>query len=62
MFLKKSNRLTKGQSIAEWGLILALISVVTIVALTQWGTSLNSTTSQINNALNSVNTTITTAT
>lgn len=45
---------SRGQSIAEWGLIIALISVVTIAVLTQIGTSLNTMTNEVNTALNSV--------
>ena len=57
MILKNPEYLlkNKGQSLAEWSLIIALISIVGIAALTTWGQHLNTTTQKINNALNSVN-------
>ncbi len=41
----------EGQGLVEYGLILALISVVCIAALTLLGTSINSNLGQVNNAL-----------
>lgn len=46
---------SKAQSIAEWGLVIALISVVCIAVLSQVSVSFNTTTSQVNSALNTVN-------
>ncbi|MGD9580331.1 MAG: Flp family type IVb pilin [Vampirovibrionia bacterium] len=51
----------KGQSLAEWSLIIALISICGIAALTMWGGHLNTTTSILNNTLNSVNSNISTS-
>jgi Flp pilus assembly pilin Flp len=62
MVFKLKHTKEKGQSIPELFLLLALISVVSIMALTQFGASLNTTTNEVNNALNSVNTGINTTT
>ena len=55
MQFRKHNKLNKGQTFAEYCLILGLISIVLVAALTQWGNELNSTKNNLNNALNSVN-------
>jgi Flp pilus assembly pilin Flp len=62
MAVKRIKKKKEGQSLAEWALVIALISIVCVSALTQWGKSLNTTTNEINNALNSVNTNINTTT
>ncbi len=41
----------EGQGLAEYGLILALIAVVCIVALTTMGTNISSTLQKINGSL-----------
>ena len=56
------NQKDRGQSLAEWSLIIALISIVGIAALTTWGKHLNDTTNILNTTLNNVNTGITTST
>ncbi|MEW5820404.1 MAG: Flp family type IVb pilin [Cyanobacteriota bacterium] len=45
----------KGQSLVEYGLILALVSVVAISILTALGGQINSTVNTINTVLNNVN-------
>lgn len=53
------RRAKKGQSLAEYGLILALIAIVCIVALTflgnQISTALNSIGNQLMNSINQAN-------
>jgi len=49
--LKNVKSTKKGQSLVEYGLILALVSVVAIVVLTQMG-------GQIQNIIGKVNTTL----
>jgi pilus assembly protein Flp/PilA len=51
MTMKKKQ---KGQSLAEYGLILALIAVVAIAGLTQLGTSVKG---QLDNVSNSISST-----
>ena len=45
--LKKFFRNEEGQGLAEYGLILALIAVVVILALTSLGSSINNTLSGV---------------
>lgn len=56
------NKDEKGQSLVEYGLILALVSVVAITVLTTLGTQINSTVNTINGVLTNVNSKITTGT
>ena len=56
----KASHKSKGQSIAEWGLILALVSVVCIAVLSQINISMNTMTTKVNTALNTVNKSFTT--
>lgn len=59
LILKLKKRLNKkdekGQSLVEYGLILALVSVVAISILTALGGQINSTVNTINTVLNNVN-------
>lgn len=57
--LNKRNE--KGQSLVEYGLILALVSVVAISILTALGGQINSTVNTINNVLSNVNSSISTS-
>ena len=59
---KLRNRKEVGQSLVEYGLILALVSVVAITILTALGGQINSTVNTINTVLNDVNSKITTTT
>lgn len=52
----------KGQGLAEYALILGLVSIVCIAGLTLWGQHVNNSVRIINNALNTVNTNISTTT
>lgn len=53
---KKTYIKLNGQSLPEWGLIIALISVICTASLSYIASSLNTTTSKVNAALNSINT------
>jgi pilus assembly protein Flp/PilA len=59
---KSSKKKEEGQSLVEYGLILALVSVVAISILTALGSQINSTVNTINTVLNDVNTNINTTT
>ena len=59
---KKAYIKFNGQSLPEWGLIIALISVICTFSLSYVASSVNSTTAKINKALNTVNTTTSTTT
>ena len=64
MTIQKTKRIkskkSKGQSLVEYGLILALVSVVAITVLTTLGTQINTTISQVNAALSGVTVSTTT--
>lgn len=47
-------KLKKGQSLVEYGLILALVSVVAIVVLTAMGEKINQTIQNVNTQLDQV--------
>lgn len=55
-----NKRKEKGQSLVEYGLILALVSVVAISILTALGGQINSTVNTINDVLSDVNAGVTT--
>ncbi|MBE7518191.1 MAG: Flp family type IVb pilin [Thermoflexaceae bacterium] len=49
-YIQLTHRDEEGQGLAEYGLILALISVVCILALTALGTNINGTLGAVNAA------------
>jgi pilus assembly protein Flp/PilA len=51
---RKSNRLTRGQGLVEYALILVLVAIVVIAALMILGPILGNTFSTINQSLQSV--------
>jgi pilus assembly protein Flp/PilA len=51
---RKSNRLTRGQGLVEYALILVLVAIVVIAALMILGPILGNTFSTINESLQSV--------
>lgn len=54
MFNKASRKAAKGQSLAEYGLILALVVIVCIVALTNLGGAINQKLGDVTGAMNGV--------
>jgi len=53
-WIKANAKREEGQAMAEYGLILALIAVVVIVAVTAIGTNLNAKFNAVGNALSAV--------
>jgi len=55
MLKKSGSKARKGQSLVEYGLILALVSIVAIAVLQTMGGQIKNTVSNINNKLEQTN-------
>lgn len=56
VFLATRNKPSKGQSLAEYGLVLALVAVVAITALTALGKDIAKMLSDLGNTISGVST------